>query len=44
MKWIDEVLNLVLTSEPIPWEKEVEIPEKVSPKKKETSKKSLGTH
>ena len=44
VKWIDEVLDQVLTSQPVPWEKEVEIPEKVSSKKKETSKKSLGTH
>ncbi len=44
VKWIDEVLDLVLTSQPVPWEKEEEIPEKVSSKKKETSKKSIGTH
>ena len=44
VKWIDEVLNLVLTSQPVQWEKEEEIPEKVSSKKKETSKKSIGTH
>ena len=44
VKWIDEVLDQVLTSQPVPWEKEVEIPEKVSSKKKETSKKSIGTH
>ena len=44
VKWIDEVLDLVLTSQPVPWEKEEEIPAKVSSKKKETSKKSIGTH
>ena len=44
VKWIDEVLDLVLTSQPVPWEKEDEIPEKVSSKKKESSKKSIGTH
>ena len=44
VKWIDEVLNLVLTRQPVPWEKEEEIPQKVSTKKKQSSKKSIGTH
>jgi len=44
VKWIDEVLDLVLTSQPVPWEKQEEISEKISSKKNETSKKSIGTH
>ena len=44
VKWIDEVLDLVLTSQPVPWEKEEEILEKVSSKKKQSSKKSIETH
>tara|TARA_Y100000590_G_scaffold282972_1_gene318312 strand:+ start:269 stop:2668 length:2400 start_codon:yes stop_codon:yes gene_type:complete len=44
VKWIDEVLDLVLTSQPVPWEKEEEIPPKVSSKKKQSSKKSIETH
>ena len=32
VKWIDEVLNLVLTSQPIPWEGE-ESADKISSKK-----------
>ena len=44
VKWIDEVLDLVLTRQPVPWEKEEEIPQKVSTKKKQSSKKSIGTH
>ena len=44
VKWIDEVLNLVLTSQPVPWEKEEEISNKVSNKKRSNQKKSIGTH
>ena len=44
VKWIDEVLDLVLTRQPVPCEKEEEIPQKVSTKKKQSSKKSIGTH
>ena len=44
VQWIDEVLDIVLTRQPVPWEKEEEIPQKVSTKKKQSSKKSIGTH
>ena len=44
VKWIDEVLNLVLTRQPVPWQKEEDISLKVPKKKGETSKKSIGTH
>ena len=44
VKWIDEVLDLVLTRQPIPWQKEEDISLKVPNKKRETSKKSIGTH
>jgi ATP-dependent Lon protease len=44
VKWIDEVLNLVLTRQPIPWEKEEESPEKVSAKKNRSQKKTIETH
>jgi len=44
VKWIDEVLNLVLTRQPVPWEKEEEIPQKISSKKRTTTKKSIKTH
>ena len=44
VKWIDEVLNLVLTHQPIPWENEEESPDKISPKKNRSPKKTIGTH
>ena len=44
VKWIDEVLNLVLTRQPVPWEKEEQISSKVSKKKSTDQKKSIGTH
>ena len=44
VKWIDEVLDFVLTTQPVPWEKEEEIPNKVSTKKRSNQKKSIGTH
>ena len=44
VKWIDEVLALVLTRQPVPWQKEEDISLKVPNKKRETSKKSIGTH
>ena len=44
VKWIDEVLDFVLTRQPVPWEKEEEIPNKVSTKKRSNHKKSIGTH
>jgi len=44
VQWIDEVLDLVLTRRPVPWQKEEDIPLKVPNKKRETSKKSIGTH
>lgn len=43
VKWIDEVLNLVLTRQPIPWEDE-EISDKISTKKNRSQKKSIETH
>jgi len=44
VKWIDEVLNLVLTRQPIPWENEEESSDKISTKKNRSQKKSIGTH
>ena len=44
VKWIDEVLNLVLTRQPIPWEKEEEQSDKISNKKNRSQKKSIETH
>ena len=44
VKWIDEVLDLVLTRQPVPWEKDEEIPQKSSSKKGTTPKKSIKTH
>ena len=44
VKWIDEVLDLVLTRQPVPWEKDEEIPQKSSSKKRTTPKKSIKTH
>ena len=44
VQWIDEVLDIVLTRRPVPWQKEEDIPLKVPNKKRETSKKSIGTH
>ena len=43
VKWIDEVLNLVLTSQPIPWEGE-ESADKISSKKPRQKKSSAKTH
>jgi ATP-dependent Lon protease len=44
VKWIDEVLNLVLTRQPIPWENEEESPEKMPAKKNRSQKKTIETH
>ena len=44
VKWIDEVLNLVLTRQPIPWENEEESPEKIPAKKNRSQKKTIETH
>ena len=44
VKWIDDVLNLVLTRQPIPWENEEESSDKISPKKNRSQKKTIGTH
>ena len=44
VKWIDDVLNLVLTRQPIPWENEEESSNKISPKKNRSQKKTIGTH
>jgi len=44
VKWIDEVLNLVLTRQPIPWENEDESSDKISTKKNRSQKKSIETH
>ena len=44
VKWIDEVLNLVLTHQPIPWENEEESSGKISPKKNRSQKKTIETH
>jgi hypothetical protein len=33
-----------LTRQPVPWEKEEEIPQKISSKKRTTTKKSIKTH
>ena len=44
VKWIDDVLNLVLSRQPIPWENEEESSDKISPKKNRSQKKTIGTH
>ena len=44
VKWIDKVLDLVLTRQPVPWEKEEESPNKSSNKKRSSQKKNIGTH
>ena len=44
VKWIDDVLNLVLTRQPIPWENEEESSDKISPKKNRSQKKTIETH
>ncbi len=44
VKWIDEVLNLVLTRQPIPWEKPAELSDKVQKKGSKGRKKTIGTH
>ncbi len=43
VRWIDEVLDLVLTRQPIPWEKEDE-PEKITSKKVKGKKGSIKAH
>ena len=43
VRWIDEVLDIVLTRQPIPWEKE-EVSEKASPKKSRSKKSSVKAH
>ena len=49
VKWIDEVLDLVLTRQPVPWEKEEEEKDqetsnKSSDKKRSSNKKPLSAH
>ena len=44
VKWIDEVLNLVLTRQPIPWENDEESSEKISTKKNRSQKKTIEAH
>ena len=44
VKWIDEVLNLVLTRQPVPWENDEESSEKISTKKNRSQKKTIETH
>ena len=43
VRWIDEVLDIVLTRQPIPWEKE-EVSDKVSSKKSRVKKSSVKAH
>ncbi len=43
VRWIDEVLDLVLTRQPIPWEKEEESP-KLSTKKSKPKKRQIKAH
>tara|TARA_B100001248_G_scaffold241059_1_gene207430 strand:+ start:5 stop:2257 length:2253 start_codon:yes stop_codon:yes gene_type:complete len=43
VRWIDEVLDIVLTRQPIPWEKE-EVSDKVSSKKSRAKKSSVEAH
>jgi len=43
VRWIDEVLDLVLTRQPIPWDKEDE-PEKITSKKVKGKKRSIKAH
>ena len=43
VRWIDEVLDIVLTRQPIPWEKE-EVSDKVSSKKSRSKKSSVKAH
>ncbi len=43
VRWIDEVLDIVLTRQPIPWEKE-DVGDKVSSKKSRAKKSSVKAH
>ena len=43
VRWIDEVLDIVLTRQPIPWEKEDES-EKLASKKSRSKKSSVEAH
>ena len=43
VRWIDEVLDIVLTRQPIPWEKE-DVGDKVSSKKPRAKKSSVKAH
>jgi ATP-dependent Lon protease len=43
VRWIDEVLDIVLTRQPIPWEKE-DVSDKVSSKKSRAKKSSVEAH
>ena len=43
VRWIDEVLDIVLTRQPIPWEKEDDAA-KVSSKKTRSKKSSVKAH
>ena len=49
VRWIDEVLDFVLTRQPVPWEKEEErkaeeTSDKTTSKKRTGQKKPIGTH
>ena len=43
VRWIDEVLDIVLTRQPIPWEKDDES-EKLASKKSRSKKSSVEAH
>ena len=43
VRWIDEVLDIVLTRQPIPWEKD-DVRDKVSSKKSRAKKSSVKAH
>ena len=43
VRWIDEVLDIVLTRQPIPWEKE-DVNDKVSSKKSRAKESSVEAH
>ena len=44
VKWIDEVLSLVLTREPIPWQQTDLSPDENLAKKTKSGKKSIEAH
>ena len=43
-KWIDEVLDIVLTVQPVPWEKDMDDEDKVLNRKNKRRKKTLEAH